>query len=57
VRWLQGYRYAQVWAPLDPQVVCYEPMTAPTNAIASGEGLQIVEPGEEHAAAFEIEIG
>jgi galactose mutarotase-like enzyme len=57
VRWLEGYRYAQVWAPTDPQVVCYEPMTAPTNAIASGDGLQIVEPGQEYRAAFEIEIG
>jgi len=57
VRWLQGYRFAQVWAPVDPQVVCYEPMTAPTNAIATGDGLQILQPGEEHRAAFQIEIG
>jgi galactose mutarotase-like enzyme len=56
VRWLEGYRYAQVWAPTDPQVVCYEPMTAPTNALATGTGLRILQPGEEHRAAFEIEV-
>lgn len=57
VRWLEGYRFAQVWAPTDPLVVCYEPMTAPTNALATGDGLQILEPGQVHRAAFEIVVG
>ena len=57
VRWLEGYSFAQVWAPADPQVVCYEPMTAPTNALATGDGLRILQPGEEHRAAFQIEVG
>jgi aldose 1-epimerase len=57
VEWLEGYSFAQVWAPLDPQVVCYEPMTAPTNALATGDGLQILKPGESHRAAFAISVG
>jgi galactose mutarotase-like enzyme len=31
-----GYPYAQVYAPADDDVVAYEPMTAPTNALVSG---------------------
>jgi hypothetical protein len=38
VELLDGYRYAQVFAPKDTDYVALEPMTAPTNALASGLG-------------------
>jgi aldose 1-epimerase len=42
-----GYRFAQVYAPPDDDVVAYEPMTAPTNAlVAGGPDLPLLEPGE-----------
>ena len=31
-----GYRFAQVYAPGDDDVVAFEPMTAPTNALVAG---------------------
>jgi galactose mutarotase-like enzyme len=36
----EGAHYAQVFAPITEQVIAFEPMTAPTNALISGEGLQ-----------------
>ena len=32
----QGFPYAQVYAPDDDDVIAFEPMTAPTNALVSG---------------------
>jgi aldose 1-epimerase len=51
-----GYPYAQVYAPDDDDVIAFEPMTAPTNALVSGRGLQLLEPGEEYAASFSITV-
>jgi hypothetical protein len=31
-------------------------MTAPTNALVSGDGLQLVGPGEEYRAEFSIRL-
>jgi hypothetical protein len=31
-------------------------MTAPTNALISGDGLTVVPPGGEHRAAFSIAV-
>lgn len=56
VEFLRGYRYAQVFAPKDKEYVALEPMTAPTNALASGRGLEVVEPGADFRAAFGISI-
>ncbi len=57
VEFLEGYDYAQVYAPADRELVCFEPMTAPTNALASGDGLTTVRrPGEIHTAAFRISV-
>ncbi len=56
VEFLEGYEYAQVYAPADRELVCFEPMTAPTNALASGDGLTTVRPGEIHTAAFRISV-
>jgi len=52
----RGYPYAQVYAPLGGQFICFEPMTAPANALRSGEGLRLLAPGERHSAAFSIQI-
>jgi galactose mutarotase-like enzyme len=56
VEFLRGFPYAQIYAPAGSDFICFEPMTAATNAVNSGEGLRIVEPGEEHSAAFTISI-
>jgi aldose 1-epimerase len=52
----RGYPYAQVFAPPGEEVVCFEPMTAPTNALASGDGLRSVDPGATFEAAFTIRV-
>jgi aldose 1-epimerase len=56
VELLSGYGYAQVFAPKDKDYIAIEPMTAPTNALASGRGLRLVEPGERFRAAFSITV-
>ncbi|MBE0627355.1 MAG: aldose 1-epimerase [Burkholderiales bacterium] len=53
---LEGYAYAQVFAPRDKDYVALEPMTAPTNALISGSGLQLVPPGGRYRAAFRIGV-
>ena len=51
-----GYPFAQVYAPEGQEFICYEPMTAPTNALVSGDGLRLVEPGGEFGASFSIRV-
>jgi aldose 1-epimerase len=53
---LAGYRYAQVFAPKDKDYVALEPMTAPANALVSGRGLQLIEPGGRFQAIFRIRV-
>jgi galactose mutarotase-like enzyme len=57
VTFLEGYPYAQVYAPAGLDVVCFEPMTAPTNALVSGDGLRLVPPGHSLVGAFRIAVG
>ena len=52
-----GYAFAQVYAPSSEDAVCFEPMTAPTDALRSGTGLELVEPGDSRTAAFAIRVG
>jgi aldose 1-epimerase len=52
----EGYAYAQVFAPPGEDFICFEPMTAPTNALAGGGALPVVAPGEEYRAAFSIAV-
>jgi galactose mutarotase-like enzyme len=49
-----GYRYAQVFAPGDADVVSLEPMTAPADALRTGEGLRFARPGEPFVATFAL---
>ncbi len=56
VELLEGYCYAQVFAPLGKEYVALEPMTAPANALRSGDGLRLVQPGGRFRAAFRIRV-
>ena len=49
-----GYPCAQVYAPLDGHFICFEPMTAPANALRSGDGLRLLAPGERYRAGFSL---
>jgi galactose mutarotase-like enzyme len=53
---VSGYPVAQVYAPEASRFICYEPMTAPTDALVSREGLNWVSPGEEFEAIFTIAV-
>jgi aldose 1-epimerase len=52
----EGYAFAQVYAPLTQEVVALEPMTAPANALVSGQGLQYAQPGTTHRAVFTVHL-
>ena len=51
-----GFDSAQVFAPLDAPVVSLEPMTAPTNALGSGQGLKFAQAGRPYLARFTIRV-
>jgi aldose 1-epimerase len=51
-----GYPYSQVYAPDDDDVIAFEPMTAPTNALVSGLGLTLLGPGKRYQALFSITV-
>jgi len=51
-----GYRYAQLFAPLDQRVICFEPMMAPVDALRSHEGLRSVAPGDRVSATFAVRV-
>jgi aldose 1-epimerase len=51
-----GYRCAQLYAPLDGHFICFEPMTAPANALRSGDGLRLLAPGERYRAWFSLRV-
>jgi len=52
-----GYRFAQLYAPAGEPLICFEPMTAPTNALVSGgPSLSLVAPGHDYRAVFSITI-
>jgi len=53
VRLEQGYPYAQVYSPADAPFACLEPMTAPTNALVTGQ-CPLVAPGDRFIARFSI---
>ena len=52
-----GYRYAQIFAPPDDDVIAFEPMTAPTNALVSGGSeLPLLAAGERYRARFTVTV-
>jgi aldose 1-epimerase len=55
VHFEEGYPAAQIFAPPSESVVCFEPMTAPTDALRRG-GYRTAEPGEWGVAQFSIRV-
>jgi aldose 1-epimerase len=51
-----GYPYAQVFAPPDQAVICFEPMTAPVDALRTHDGLRSVPAGETASATFTLRV-
>jgi aldose 1-epimerase len=51
----QGYPAAQIFAPPAEDVVCFEPMTAPTDALRRG-GYRSAQPGESAVTQFSIRV-
>jgi galactose mutarotase-like enzyme len=56
VRFDAGYPFGQVYAPAIDDVICFEPMTAPTNALVSGDGLAWAPAGSSYTATFSITV-
>jgi len=54
VRFDEGYPIAQVWAPEGESFICFEPMTAPTNALVSHDGLTLARPDDAYEARFTL---
>ena len=51
-----GYQFAQIYAPPGDPLICFEPMTAPSNALVTGTALPLAAPGTAYSAAFSISI-
>jgi galactose mutarotase-like enzyme len=57
IEFTDGYPVAVVFAPDADDVICFEPMTAPTNALVTGAPeLRVVQPGERFTASFSIHV-
>jgi aldose 1-epimerase len=56
ISFLEGFPYAQIFAPKDKDFIALEPMTAPTNALGSGQGLQVLEHGARFRASFRVAV-
>jgi aldose 1-epimerase len=57
VEMVSGYPYAQVFAPAGQSLVCFEPMTAPVDALRSHDGLRFAPAGQAAHATFSIAVG
>ncbi|MBV8179375.1 MAG: aldose 1-epimerase, partial [Mycobacterium sp.] len=55
VQFEQGYPAAQIFAPPGEDVVCFEPMTATTDALRRG-GYRSAHPGDWGVAQFSIRV-
>lgn len=55
VHFERGYPVTQIFAPPGEDVVCFEPMTAPTDALRRG-GYRCARPGEPAQARFSIRV-
>jgi galactose mutarotase-like enzyme len=58
VDFVHGYPFAQVFAPSGSSFICFEPMTAPANALVrGGPDLRLVAPGEHATSTFALRVG
>jgi galactose mutarotase-like enzyme len=55
VRFLEGYRFAQVYAPPGASFISFEPMTAPINPFEDPRTL-LAAPGSTYRARYEIVV-
>jgi galactose mutarotase-like enzyme len=55
VRFIQGYHFAQVYAPPDADFISFEPMTAPINPFESPQ-TRLVLPGSSYRARYAIAV-
>jgi len=55
VHFERGYSATQIFAPPAEDVVCFEPMTAPTDALSRGD-YPAARPGEPAVAVFSIRV-
>lgn len=55
VHFERGYSAAQIFAPPGEDLVCFEPMAAPTDALRRG-GFRSAQPGEPAVAQFSIRV-
>jgi galactose mutarotase-like enzyme len=55
VEFESGYPFAQVFAPSVEDVICFEPMTAPADALRHDP--RTVAPGETFSARFSVSVG
>ena len=51
----QGYPAAQIFAPAGAELICFEPMAAPTDALTHG-GYATARPGQAAVAQFSIRV-
>jgi galactose mutarotase-like enzyme len=51
-----GYDVAHVFVPPAGDIVAFEPMTAPIDALRTGHGLRHVAPGASFTAAFRVSV-
>ena len=56
IEFVEGFHFAQVFAPARKELIAVEPMTAPTNALMSGESLTLLRPGKTYRASFSISV-
>jgi galactose mutarotase-like enzyme len=55
VTFIEGYPAAQIFAPPAEDIICFEPMAAPTDALTRGE-YRTARPGNPAVAQFSISI-
>ncbi len=54
VELLDGFTHGQLFSPDGAGFVCFEPMTAPVNALVSGDGLRVLAPGQSLRTSFRL---